>query len=371
MTTIINAATSGGLIQTADTSGVLQLQTASTAALTVDASQNVGIGTTSPTSVVNGKTLQISASNRPRLYTTTTGTNAVNTFFGSSDDLVCGQIDVVSNHPLVIYTNDTERMRIDSSGNVGIGNTAPADRLQIEKASANCLLSVSRTTGGAGGRLVMQHTDSVGALQTTASVPLTFGTNDTERMRIDSSGFVRINNTSNATYQAQLNIYSPSTNNCAIHCRTNTSGTQSQIIFGNSTNDAVGSITTNSSSTLYNTSSDYRLKENIAPMTGALATVSALKPVTYKWKVDGSNGQGFIAHELQAIVPDCVTGEKDGVETVDELDEDGKVIGTKEVPKYQGIDTSFLVATLTAAIQEQQALITDLTTRLAALEGAK
>jgi hypothetical protein len=67
-----------------------------------------------------------------------------------------------------------------------------------------------------------------------------------------------------------------------------------------------------------------------------------LKPVTYKWNVNGSDGQGFIAHELQAVVPECVVGEKDAV------DAEGN-------PKYQGIDTSFLVATLTAAIQELKA----------------
>ena len=91
-------------------------------------------------------------------------------------------------------------------------------------------------------------------------------------------------------------------------------------------------------------------------MTGALSIVSKLKPVKYKWKKDGSDGQGFIAHELQEIISDCVTGTKDAV------DADGN-------PVYQGIDTSFLVATLTAAIQEQQALITSLTARIAALEA--
>jgi hypothetical protein len=85
--------------------------------------------------------------------------------------------------------------------------------------------------------------------------------------------------------------------------------------------------------------------------------VALLKPVTYKWKVDGSDGQGFIAHELNEVVPDCVSGEKDAV------DADGN-------PVHQGIDTSFLVATLTAAIQEQQALIIALTTRITALETA-
>jgi hypothetical protein len=98
------------------------------------------------------------------------------------------------------------------------------------------------------------------------------------------------------------------------------------------------------------------LKENATPMTGALAKVSALKPCTYTWKADGSAGQGFIAHELQAVVPDCVVGEKDAV------DAEGN-------PKYQGIDTSFLVATLTAAIQELKAIIDTQATRIAALEN--
>jgi hypothetical protein len=114
----------------------------------------------------------------------------------------------------------------------------------------------------------------------------------------------------------------------------------------------IGSITQNGTTAVaYNTSSDYRLKNTIAPMTGALAKVALLKPCTYKWNVDGSDGQGFIAHELAEVVPQCVTGEKDAV------DAEGN-------PKYQGIDTSFLVATLTAALQEQQAIIESLKARL-------
>jgi hypothetical protein len=77
-------------------------------------------------------------------------------------------------------------------------------------------------------------------------------------------------------------------------------------------------------------------------MTGALAKVAALKPVTYKWNSNGSDGEGFIAHELAEVCPQAVTGEKDAV------DADGK-------PVYQGIDVSFLVGTLTAAIQELKA----------------
>jgi hypothetical protein len=129
------------------------------------------------------------------------------------------------------------------------------------------------------------------------------------------------------------------------------------IQFNNNGGTEVGRIATAGSATSYLTSSDYRLKDSVAPMTGALEKVLALKPCTYKWKSDGSAGQGFIAHELQAVVPDCVTGEKDAVETVDDFDDQGVKIGTKQVPNYQGVDTSFLVATLVSAIQELKAEI--------------
>jgi len=104
----------------------------------------------------------------------------------------------------------------------------------------------------------------------------------------------------------------------------------------------VGTISCTTGATAYNTSSDYRLKNTISPMTGALDKVTRLKPVTYKWNLDNSSSEGFIAHELAEVCPDAVTGEKDAV------DANGK-------PVYQGIDTSFLVATLTAAIQELKA----------------
>jgi len=143
----------------------------------------------------------------------------------------------------------------------------------------------------------------------------------------------------------------------------------------------VGAITSSTSATTYSTSSDYRLKENIAPMTGALAKVAQLKPVTFKWKIDGSDAQGFIAHELQEVMPDAVVGVKDATReeqyevTPEVKDEQGNitasaVMGTRTVPVHQGVDTSFLVATLTAAIQEQQATITALTARIVALENA-
>ena len=112
---------------------------------------------------------------------------------------------------------------------------------------------------------------------------------------------------------------------------------------------AVGTITTNGTTTAYNTTSDYRLKENVQLMTGGLDTIAALKPVTYDWISNGSAGEGFIAHELQAVIPEAVYGEKDAVNDKGEI-------------KPQGVDFGKIVPHLVAAIQE-------LTTRLAALEN--
>ncbi len=142
----------------------------------------------------------------------------------------------------------------------------------------------------------------------------------------------------------------------AVNQNTADGGTYYQMVFRNA-NGAIGSITSTSTVCSYNSLSDYRLKNTIAPITGALAKVALLKPCTYKWNADGSTGEGFIAHELAEVCPQAVTGEKDAV------DADGN-------NKYQGIDTSFLVATLTAAIQEQQALIIQLQADVAALKGA-
>jgi hypothetical protein len=136
----------------------------------------------------------------------------------------------------------------------------------------------------------------------------------------------------------------------ALNCYNAGTGAVNIISLENG-NGQVGRIQINGTATSYLTSSDYRLKEDVQPMTNALTKVQALKPCTFKWKVDGTDGQGFIAHELQEIVPDCVGGEKDAVNADDK-------------PVHQGIDVSFLVATLTAAIQEQQAIIESLKARL-------
>lgn len=139
--------------------------------------------------------------------------------------------------------------------------------------------------------------------------------------------------------------------------------------IGSPTPGEIGKIEVASSGTAINyaTSSDYRLKDNVAPMQGALDKLALLKPVTYTWKKTGTPGQGFLAHELQEVFPEAVTGQKDGmvIEKIyepDLSDPTSKKVIEKEivVPNYQGVDTSHLVATLVCAVQELKTEIEEL-----------
>lgn len=265
-------------------------------------------------------------------------------------------------------TFTTPALLVTSAGNVGIGTSSPTSYsskfIEVSNATSAGLKLTAGTSGLSLGAdmsyIASDKSLRIGTYESTAYVQ--FRTQDTERARIDSSGNLLLNMTdtnpagNNVTGQAfrkdGLSSVSRDDNPCFFFNRSVSNGNLLQFYRQGT---LVGSVSVTTTATAYNTSSDYRLKENIQPMVGALDKVSQLKPVTYDWKSGGSS-QGFIAHELQAVVPDCVTGEKDAI------DEEGK-------PVYQGIDTSFLVATLTAAIQEQQAIITDLKARIETLEA--
>jgi hypothetical protein len=265
----------------------------------------------------------------------------------------------------------TQAMTLDASGRLGIGTTSPASvyRMSLTGDGSSIVGGLALTSSG--------NTAYIGQVGGTsadceywnaANGYMRFATNNTERARITSGGDLLVGTTSTLN---NSRFYSVTTGNAISGGFKNdtagyqtiqvwnaaTSGTRYLIQFSADTGGTgVGLVTTDGSNTTYGTSSDYRLKENIAPMTGALAKVAALKPCTYTWKATGAAGQGFIAHELQDVVPDAVVGEKDAV------NEDGSI-------RPQNIDTSFLVATLAAAIQEQQAMIQQLQAEVAALKG--
>jgi hypothetical protein len=245
--------------------------------------------------------------------------------------------------------------------NVGIGTTSPSQKLHLSVSSATGI--ALRIQNSAGNTYLSTQTDGHTELSASdASGYITFMSGGgTERMRLDSSGNLLVGKTVTSdqtagTLIAPTYIFATRDGAAPLNLRRLTSDGDVVTFFSRTNGSSSGTISITSTTTAYNTSSDYRLKENIQPMQNALEKVAALKPVSYTWKENGGAGEGFIAHELQAVVPDCVTGKKDAV------DEEGNA-------QYQGIDTSFLVATLTAAIQEQQALIQSLADRVTQLEA--
>jgi hypothetical protein len=352
----VNAGSNGVGAISLDNGGIMTFDTGSTGAgqaerMRITSGGDVGIGTTSPASRLNilgtstapsattlsAATLNVQGSSTLRLLIGTDPSSPFGAWLQTTDGAGAGY--PINLNPL--------------GGNVGIGTSSPTVKLAVVDTAGSSLI---RAIGNASGTTVTgQLGASSSALVAVGAVsnhPLIFTTNDAERARILTGGSLCVNNTTSAGGQPLYVKAFNGTGSAGFQVFSNGNGA---IDWYNGSAGYVASVIVNASSVAYNTTSDYRLKENIAPMTGALAKVSALKPVTYDWKSGGSS-QGFIAHELQEVVPDCVTGEKDAV------DADGK-------PKYQGVDTSFLVATLTAAIQEQQAIIASLTSRIEALEN--
>jgi hypothetical protein len=273
---------------------------------------------------------------------TTTGDSNTGIFFPAADQVATS-------------TGGVQRTVVDASGNVGIGTSSPNRPLSIQRGAgvgAYIDMAGNGNTLGSTSFVIGQGEDDTAYVYNRKNSPMAFATNNTERARIDTSGNFSIKTATNADGNA-LNVVQTTANTVlGLKC-----GGTGAINFYNSAGTYVTTVTVSGTTVTYPTSSDYRLKDNIFPMTGALAKVAALKPCTYTWKQDGSEGQGFIAHELQGVIPQAVVGEKDAMR------EDGSI-------KPQGIDTSFLVATLTAAIQELKAIV-DGQAVLIAAQGAE
>jgi hypothetical protein len=403
---------------------------------------NVGIGTTSPdydldvertaTAVNDNPTIRVRNAWNGEGNNTGFTNRALGLYSAGADTVVTriqsrfdtgfnlGEIGTTTNHDFRFLTNSTERMRITSGGDVQlVGN---------KYLYANP--SAGSTTIGAGFQL-----DAVNNI-------MKLWTNDTERMRITSGGTV--GNTGStvlgggaaegvtgwnfASGNGTIITSSDSDSNMYIGKVSGYSNDRFISFYVN--NSLVGRITTNGSTTSYVTTSDYRAKENVVEMTGALDRVNQLKPKRFNFIADADTVDGFLAHEVQEIVPEAISGEKDGMRTEEyevtpavyedvvhpaeeavyetiehpaveeELDDEGniivegkeayteevlvteakeewtekvlvseKVMGTREVPDYQGIDQSKLVPLLVGAIQEQQQLINDLKSRIETLEN--
>lgn len=362
---------------TSPTATALTIQSAGTTALTVDTSQNVGVGTTSPSSrlAVNGgtSTSQIRWEVNNAAFTQEVSTNAaVSAYVYKSND--------ASYH--IWKVASSEQMRLNSSGKLLVGTTTAASgggvvQNIVGQGSSDGGVQLTTGTGVSGGGLAITSLVNGGAKFysfTGNSGSETY----TERMRLNADGvfIVGANTTSTATGVTRFETIGTTgggINDWGQCIRWNGSGglllravasSATALYFesgaggtlGSSPGTNVGSITVSSTNTAFNTSSDYRLKYDITPLADGLQTVCALKPSSYKWVVDDSFGNGFIAHELAEVIPSAVSGDKDAV------NEDGSI-------RPQGVDYSKIVVHLVAAIQELKAHNDALEARLAALEA--
>ena len=286
------------------------------------------------------------------------------------------------------YAGNGSFVTANSSGNVGIGTASPTGDLHIQSSNEYCLKInksdstaaymqfYNSTTGSStsdGFRLGMDsNEDALFSLRESGNMK--FATANTERMRFTSGGKFYVGTTNgafgndasqhSAIVNSTANEYTLSLRNTVdantgrtLLCACGKSTGGSLIAFERADGTGVGSITHNGSATAFNTSSDYRLKENVTAISDGITRLKTLKPSRFNFKDSKDiTVDGFLAHEVTAV-PEAITGTKD------EVDSDNK-------PVYQGIDQSKLVPLLTAALQEEVAKREALEARVAALEAA-
>ena len=280
-----------------------------------------------------------------------------------------------------IESNGNANMLFVDGGNdrVGIGTASPDRNLHVSTAG-DTYLRVSGDRGNSNdlhiGNIEFENTNgSNGVIAEMRAITGSSGTQSTmgqlafytdngsayaERMRISSAGLMCIGDTEgrggSADAPTRLQLTGPESV-LGVKCSTITDSSQrNMILFNDNGGTLRGSITSNNSSTAYNTSSDYRLKEVLEPLPNGLDRLNQLKPIKFKWKEQGYNAEGFLAHEVAEVFPEAVSGEKDAV------NKDGEIVG-------QQMDYGRITPLLVKAIQEQQTIIDDLKSRIETLEG--
>jgi hypothetical protein len=255
-------------------------------------------------------------------------------------------------------------VKLNSTGGGSVTLTTPSTASDFTLTVPAVTATLATTTGGntvefGAGSASTPSITTTGDLNTGAFFPaadtVAVATAGTERARINSDGALLVSTTSyNYSFTGNA-VQIGAGANSSISSKSTTSNTN-HIVFNNG-NGQVGFINTSGSSTSFGTSSDYRIKENVVPLTNAAARVQALKPSRFNFIADpGRTVDGFIAHEAAEVVPEAVAGEKDA------LNADGSI-------KPQGIDHSKLVPLLTAALQEALTEIILLKDRITTLEA--
>jgi len=362
------------------------------------AGDNAAIGFTSAEGLIltgQGSTSDITVKNDAdaTVFTVPTGTDDIlfpdnaKAMFGASSDLQIyhtsgfNQIET-SNGPIQIKTSSENMIKAIPDGAIELYHNN-VKKFETTSGGVTVTGDLGATTGtiSTGIQLGNGTTDGYILIEggTNAHNDLVFESKPSnggaiERMKLDSSGNLLINTTTSATAVGIV-----LGNNGQTTMKRGTGG-DVQFFVNSGSGNEVGKIQISASSTSYITSSDYRLKENVTTSWDATSRLKQLKPSRFNFKVDkDTTVDGFLAHEVSSIVPEAITGKKDGVKVWEDGDElpDGVSVGDNKldadgntIPDYQGIDQSKLVPLLTKALQEQQATIEALTARIVTLENA-
>jgi hypothetical protein len=317
-------------------------------AITIDSSERVGIGATSLS-----RKLTILTTDQTDVAITAANNQSAQLQFGDPEDDNIGAIQYnnATNY-MALWVNAAERLRIDSSGNTNIVTGGKHLRLAYNSANShsafhgwnytqmgnnggNYIIGGSTATGGSL-KFVVNNTTEISSNNASSH-------NGTLAMTIDSSGNTYFGGSSLTDGTAEIRGSGASAGKMAIR---RTSGNNKQMIGFYNGSTFVGEVNTNTSSTTYSTSSDYRLKENVNYTWDATTRLKQLKPARFNFKANDSlTLDGFLAHEVSDIVPEAIIGTKDA------LDSDDNIIP-------QSIDQSKLVPLLVKTIQELEARLT-------------
>ena len=311
----------------------------------IDASGNLGIGTSSPAYKLD----VVGNAGVARIQSTGAGQNAQLNLQSTVATWSVGQNITLTSTGALEFYNGATRAVIDSSGNVGIGTSSPGTKLQVNGGvqfggvgTDGYVQFLRSSDGGAVSSMAFISASTEVKLNNALSGPMTFYTNNTERARITAGGdFLVGNSTANETFSGIPTIQGAS--NCIFTNKRDTTGSASQFRFYNP-NGLVGDISTSGSATTYGTSSDRRLKSNIALADDSGAVVDSIQIVKHDWKAGGHVRYGVIAQDLHAVAPEAV-----------------KVGDSNEtVTDPWGVDYSKLVPMLVKEIQSLRARVAHL-----------